>query len=89
MPNSRRLQKDRLRANHLHNRNKKSQIVGLIVNCTVCSILLRTFVHLRLHMYDFENVVAPTLFKEYSRKKGRSNEDEQKSVRELNRLYMI
>ena len=38
---------------------------------------------------NFENVVAPGFFKEFSRKKGRSNEDEQKSVRELNRLYMI
>ena len=37
-------------------------------------------------MENFENDVTPGIFKEFSRKKGRSNEDEEKSVRELNRL---
>jgi len=40
-------------------------------------------------MNQFENDVTPGFFKEFSRKRGRSNEDEQKSVRELNRLHTI
>ena len=38
-------------------------------------------------IYDFKNDVTPGFFKEFLKERGRSNEDEQKSVRELNRLY--
>jgi len=39
-------------------------------------------------MKDFENDVPPSFLNEFSSTRGRSIEDKQKSIKELNRLYI-